>query len=96
MKLQTVPSLLKDTASEWAEDNAMSLSASLAYYAIFSLAPLIIITISIAGLVFGDEAAKGQIAQEIRQLAGDQAASAIQSIVKSTSHKSASAIAARG
>ena len=53
MRPRDLPQLLKEAASEWIEDGAMRLSSSLAYYAIFSLAPLLVIVIWIAGLVFG-------------------------------------------
>jgi membrane protein len=53
--------LLKQTASEWMEDDAPSLGAALAYYTVFSLAPLMTIAIAIAGFFFGKEAAQGQI-----------------------------------
>jgi membrane protein len=62
----------------------MRLSSSLAYYAIFSLAPLLVIVISMAGLVFGDDAARGQLAQEISALAGKGAGEAIQAAVQSS------------
>ncbi len=75
--------LLKTAASDWVEDGAMRLSSSLAYYAIFSLAPLLVIVISIAGLVFGEEAARGQLSQQIATLAGKGAGEAIQSAVQS-------------
>src|SRR4029077_14047983 len=50
--------ILKETASDWMEDQAPTLGAALAYYTVFSLAPLLIIAIAIAGLVFGQEAAQ--------------------------------------
>ena len=78
MRPWDLPQLLKEAASEWIEDGAMRLSSSLAYYAIFSLAPLLVIVISIAGLVLGEEAARGQIAQQISVLAGARAGEAIQ------------------
>ena len=62
-------SILKDAAFDWVDDGAMRLSSSLAYYAIFSLAPLLVIVISIAGLVFGEDAARGQLSQQIATLA---------------------------
>jgi membrane protein len=52
--------LLKKAASDWMEDQAPTLGAALAYYTVFSLAPLLIIAVSIAGVVFGREAAQGQ------------------------------------
>jgi membrane protein len=59
--------LLKKTASDWMEDQAPTLGAALAYYTVFSLAPLLIIAIAIAGLVFGQEAAPGS---DLRPIAG--------------------------
>jgi len=77
-------SLFKDAASDWVDDGAMRLSSSLAYYAIFSLAPLLVIVISMAGLVFGEDAARGQLSQEIASLAGKGAGEAIQAAVQSS------------
>ncbi len=88
MRFRDIISLLRSAASGWIEDNALRLSAALAYYAVFSLAPLLIIAISAASLIFGEAAARGQIADQIRQLAGDRAAEAIQTLVLSTRHKS--------
>lgn len=51
--------VLKDTWNDWNEDKAPRLAAALAYYTAFSLAPLLVIAIAIAGLVFGQEAARG-------------------------------------
>ena len=94
MRPRDLPQLLKEATSEWIEDGAMRLSSSLAYYAIFSLAPLLVIVISIAGLVFGEEAARGQIAQEISALAGIRAGEAIQATVQaSASEKTTSMLA---
>ena len=83
-------SLLGSAASGWSADNALRLSAALAYYSIFSLAPLLVLGVSIAGLIFGEAAARGQIAEQMRQLAGDRAAEAIQAMVLSTSRTSTS------
>ncbi len=70
-------SLLKETFQEWNEDKAPRLAAALAYYTAFSLAPLLIVVISIAGLIFGQEAVRGQLQYEIQGVVGAQAASAI-------------------
>jgi membrane protein len=86
--------LLKEAASEWVDDNAMRLSSSLAYYAIFSLAPLLVIVISIAGLVFGEEAARGQLAKQISDLAGTRAGEAIQSAVQSSASQKTTGVVA--
>jgi membrane protein len=86
--------LFKEAASGWVEDGAMRLSSSLAYYAIFSLAPLLVIVVSIAGFVFGEEAARGQLAQEIATLAGAGAGDAIQAAVHSSaSHQTSGVLA---
>ena len=86
--------LLKDAASDWIDDGAMRLSSSLAYYAIFSLAPLLVILISIAGFVFGEEAARGQLSQQIAVLAGKGAGDAIQAAVKSSASQQSSGLLA--
>ena len=86
--------LLKTAAFDWVDDGAMRLSSSLAYYAIFSLAPLLVILISMAGVFFGEEAARGQIAQQIATLAGKGAGEAIQSAVQSSAaHQSTGMLA---
>lgn len=88
--MRDIGSLIKAAAAGWADDNALRLSAALAYYSIFSLAPLLMIVIAIVSLMFGEAAARGRIAAQMKQLAGDRAAEAIQSLVLSTNHKSAS------
>ena len=85
MKPQETFSLLKATAFEWLDDQAPTLGAALAYYTVFSLAPLLIISIALAGLVFGAEAAQGQIFDQLRGLLGDAGGKAMQEIVQSAS-----------
>lgn len=75
-------SLLRQTVTEWLEDGALRLSAALAYYSMFSIAPLLIIVISIAGLFFGDEAVRGQLDEQLRSYVGEQAAAGIQGMVQ--------------
>ncbi len=86
-------SLLKETFSEWSKDKASRLAAALSYYTIFSVAPLLIIAIAVAGLVFGQEAASNQIVGEIRGLVGDQGAQAIQTILQNANHKGGGIVA---
>ena len=86
--------ILKDAASDWVDDGAMRLSSSLAYYAIFSLAPLLVIVISMAGFVFGEDAARGKLAEEIAQLAGKGAGEAIQEAVKSSASQKTTGVLA--
>ncbi|MEO8350584.1 MAG: YihY/virulence factor BrkB family protein [Chthoniobacteraceae bacterium] len=80
--------LLKMTFTDWMEDNALRLSAALAYYSIFSIAPLLVIAISIAGLVLGDEAVRGEIGPLMQSYIGPQAAEAVQSMIQSASKPS--------
>ena len=75
-------SLLKETFSEFMADKAMRLSAALAYYSVFSLAPLLIIAIAIAGAVFGEDAARGAIEYQLTDAIGGDAARVVQDMVK--------------
>ncbi len=84
MHVRELIPLVKQAASDWVDDGAMRLSSSLAYYAIFSLAPLIVIVVSISGIVFGEEAARGELSQQIATLAGKDAGAAIQAAVQSS------------
>lgn len=86
-------SLLKETFQEWNEDKAPRLAAALAYYTAFSLAPLLIVVISIAGLIYGHDAVVGRLQYEIQGLVGAQAASAIQDMLANFSHPASGIIA---
>jgi membrane protein len=94
MNVKTIWSLLKETFSEWSEDKASRLAASLAYYTVFSIAPVLIIVISVAGLVFGREAAQGQIEAQIQGLIGEESAQFIQTLIEASSNKTTGTIAA--
>lgn len=73
--------LLKATVAEWQEDKVPRLAAALAYFTVFSLAPLLVIAISIAALFFGEEAARGQIFAQLQGLIGRQGAEAIEATI---------------
>src|SRR5438552_956531 len=75
--VNTIVGLLRDTIREWWADNALRLGAALAYYALFSLAPLLIVAIAIAGVVFEHERAHAQIVAQISGLIGRDVAEAI-------------------
>lgn len=75
--------LLTQTAQSWLADYALSMGAALAYYTLFSLAPLLLIVISVAGLVFGEDAARGEIAHQLSSLMGDAGAKAVQDLLAS-------------
>lgn len=72
-------------AQGWLDDHASSMGASLAYYTFFSMAPLLLIVISVAGLLLGREAAQGHLIHELSGLLGAQAASSIQALIASAS-----------
>lgn len=85
--------LLKTTYRKWSDDKAGRLGAALAFYAVFSLAPLLIIAIAIASLVFGEEAAKGHVADKLNKLIGTRAAGAVEETIERT-HASGSGLTA--
>jgi membrane protein len=77
--------LFKDSALAWSEDSASSMGAAIAYYTIFSIAPLLVITMAIAGFFFGTEAAQGQIYGQAQSFLGAEGATALQGMVQSAS-----------
>ena len=87
-------SLTKESLTQWSEDYAPSMGAALAYYTIFSIAPLLIIAIALAGFFFGEESARGQIFDQMRGLLGDRGAGVIESAVKSASQTGGGTFAA--
>ena len=86
--------LVVDTAVAWLDDYAPSMGAALAYYTVFSLAPFLLIVISIAGLVFGADAVRGEIFGQLRGMMGTDSASAIELLLASVSEPSQSLTAA--
>jgi len=84
MKIKTAWILIKETVADWQADKVSLWAAALAYYTAFSLAPLLIIAIAIAGAVFGEEAARGEIVGQIQGLVGKQGAEAIQTMLQNT------------
>lgn len=92
-RLKTLFDLLRDTLNEFNADKAPRLAAALAYYTAFSIAPLIVVVVAIAGLVWNQEAVRGQLDNQIRGLVGTQAATAIQEMVASANHPDTGVIA---
>ncbi len=93
MRPKEVWPLLKQTVSEWVDDNVPALAAALAYYTLFSIAPLLIIAIAVAGLVFGQEAAHGAIQAQLRGLIGEPGATVVQDLVASASKRESGLLA---
>ncbi|MEX2223457.1 MAG: YihY/virulence factor BrkB family protein [Candidatus Rokuibacteriota bacterium] len=85
--VQTVWGLIRRSVSKWNEDDCLQLGAALAYYTVFSLAPILVIVIAVAGAVFGQAAAQGEIVGQIRGLVGEEGATAVQSMIQSASRE---------
>ncbi len=81
-KIKSVYTYLKQVFTEFAEDDILKYSASLAYYTVFSIAPVLIVIISICGKLFGKDAIQGQIYRHIKGLVGNDAAIQIQETIK--------------
>ncbi len=75
--------LLKDIGRLWLADYVPSMGAALAFYTLFSMAPLLLIVISVAGLIFGEDAARGEIAAQLHLLMGERSAGAVQELLAS-------------
>jgi len=82
LHLKEIPGLIEETFSEWNNDNAQRLGASLAFFTLLSLAPLVVVVVAVGAAVFGPEAAEGQFAWEIRDLVGPVGAQAIQELIR--------------
>src|SRR5436305_826607 len=81
MNLKKTLPILKATFSEFGEDNVLRLSAALAYYAMFSIGPLLVIAVGVAGLVFGHEAVWQQIQQQLQSMLGQNSAKMLDSMM---------------
>jgi membrane protein len=81
MKARDIIPLLKQTFKEWGEDKASRLAAALSYFAIFSIAPFLIIIIAVAGFIWGQDAVEGRVIGEIGGIVGVEAAQMIQTML---------------
>jgi len=91
--LRGVGAFLREVVAEWQVDDALSMGAALAYYAIFSMAPLLILVIAIAGLVLGQRAAEGELVGQISGLVGASCAQALQEMIARASSPKAGVVA---
>ena len=80
--------LLKQSVTSWKDDYAPSMGAALSYYTVFSLAPILLIVIAVAGLVFGQDAARGALFEQIAGLMGADAARAIEEMLNGVTGES--------
>ncbi len=85
--LREIYRLLRDTVLSWIDDDAASLGAALAYYTLFSIAPLLLIVIAVAGAFFGAEAARGGVIDELRGLMGEEGARAVEAMLASANRE---------
>ena len=79
--LSNLPTILKLTYQDWKEDNASRLSAALAYYTVFSLAPMLAIVIAITGLIWETEAIRMQILSQVQALISPQGADFVANLI---------------
>src|SRR5436190_16692663 len=93
MNAAAIFDLLKRTWQEWNNDKCPRMGAALAYYTAFSLAPLMVIAIAIAGMVFGDQAARGEIVDELATTLGRPAAVAIEDLLRQNRDATGNALA---
>jgi membrane protein len=95
MKLAAIWKVFKTAALDWQRHNASRLGAAIAYYAIFSIAPLLVVAIAIAGSVFGEHAARGEVFDEVSRFLGSEpAARAIEDLVLSAARPRSGSFAA--
>lgn len=85
--------VLTETVEGFIEDDAFSRGASIAYFTLFSLAPVLLLVIAVAGLVFGQEAAEGAVVDQLSGLMGQETAEATQAMIRSASDRMSGAIA---
>jgi membrane protein len=85
--------MVKAAVTAWSDDYAPSMGAALSYYTLFSLAPLLIIVIAVAGMVFGQEAAQGEIVAQLRGIMGEEGAVAVEGMLKAAREPAKSVVA---
>lgn len=91
--MKTVVMLLRETLAAWNEDKAPRLAAALAYYTLSSLAPLLLIAIAIAGAVYGQSAARGDIVRQVQGIMGAEGAKAVDAMLTNANRPGAGLIA---
>lgn len=91
--MRAIWSLLRETYAEWTADGAPRLAAALAYYTAFSIGPLLVLVIALAGALFGDEAARGQIAAQLKGLVGADGAQMLEEMVENAAREPSGTLA---
>ncbi|APH58242.1 Ribonuclease BN [Granulibacter bethesdensis] len=91
--MKRILAILKDAAGGYLADNCLSRGAAIAYYTVFSMSPVLVIVIAVAGTLFGEDAARGAIVSQLGGLMGKQAAEALQAMIASAGRHGAGPIA---
>ena len=91
--LKAIPSLIVQAYYEMLDDKALKMAAALSYYAAFSMGPLLIIVIAIAGFIFGEEAARGQLFYELKNMIGADGAQMLETIIKGAANTTTGIVA---
>jgi membrane protein len=94
MKTLELWDMARHSVAAWIDDYAPSMGAALAYYTMFSIAPLLVIVIAVAGILFGNDAAKGHVLAELRGIMGEEGALAVEGLLESASDPEKSSLAA--
>ncbi|MDQ2141145.1 YihY/virulence factor BrkB family protein [Alcaligenaceae bacterium A4P071] len=94
MSFRSVGAMLKESAAQWSKHRAASKGAALALYMIFSLAPMLILVIAVAGFFFGEVAVQAQLVDQLRDLTGERGAEVIQTVLASAHESNSGIIAA--
>jgi membrane protein len=85
--------LLRNTFEEWQKDNVPRLAAALTYYTLFAMPPIFIITLAVAGLILGPQAARGELFSQVQSYVGTSGAQVVQSLVENTAQPNATLVA---
>jgi membrane protein len=93
-RVRDVAGIISKSVTSWFDHNASSLGAALAFYTIFSVAPILIIAVAIAGYVFGADAAQTEVLSQLRALTGDAGAAAIRELLTSAHYSDKKGVAA--
>ncbi len=93
MIFRDIGDVIRAAVVNWVNDYAQSMGAALAFYTMFSIAPLLLIVISVAGAVFGEDAARSEIFHQLDELLGTQGASAIQGLLESVANRADTGLA---
>jgi len=93
MSYRDISDLLRSAAVNWVHDYAQSMGAALAFYTMFSIAPLLLIVISVAGVAFGEDAARGEIYEQLQDLLGAPGALAVEGLLESAGKPGESVLA---